>query len=64
MIQEYPFMNDILEEFTLSESDMFTSPKFARLKVLLPELIKEGHRILLFSQWTQCMDLIECLLGM
>ena len=33
-----------------------------RLKYLLPELISEGHRILIFSQWTRCLDLLGCLL--
>lgn len=29
---------------------------------MLPDLIKDGHRILLFSQWTSCLDLLERLL--
>ena len=29
---------------------------------MLPKLIKEGHRMLIFSQWTRCLDLIGCLL--
>mmetsp|Transcript_23092 Transcript_23092/g.34674 ORF Transcript_23092/g.34674 Transcript_23092/m.34674 type:complete len:198 (-) Transcript_23092:18-611(-) len=29
---------------------------------MLPELICEGHRILIFSQWTSCLDLIGCFL--
>lgn len=38
------------------------SAKFQKLKVLLPELIKDGHKILIFSQWTKILDLIELLL--
>mmetsp|Transcript_27374 Transcript_27374/g.62837 ORF Transcript_27374/g.62837 Transcript_27374/m.62837 type:complete len:186 (+) Transcript_27374:2655-3212(+) len=41
---------------------MFCSPKFTRLQTLLPELISDGHRILIFSQWTRCLDLLGCLL--
>jgi SWI/SNF-related matrix-associated actin-dependent regulator 1 of chromatin subfamily A len=29
---------------------------------MLPKLIREGHRILIFSQWTRVLDLLGCLL--
>ena len=29
-----------------------------RLRTLLPELIQNGHRILIFSQWTKILDLM------
>ena len=28
----------------------------------MPQLISEGHRMLIFSQWTRCLDLLGCLL--
>lgn len=31
-------------------------------KTLLPQLIGKGHRILIFSQWTRCLDLLGCLM--
>ena len=51
-----------LARYTLAQEDMFCSPKFARLRTLLPELVDEGHRVLIFSQWTRCLDLLGCLM--
>jgi SWI/SNF-related matrix-associated actin-dependent regulator 1 of chromatin subfamily A len=51
-----------LEPYILREEDLFCSTKFVRLKSLLPELISAGHRILIFSVWTSCLDLLGCLL--
>jgi len=62
MIDESPARRKYLEKYTLMESDLFCSPKFVRLRSLLPELIGKGHRILLFSQWTKILDLIEHLM--
>lgn len=62
VIDEFPFMRDSLLKYTLSQEDLFCSPKFKRLKVLLPTLLNEGHRVLIFSQWTRCLDLLGCLL--
>lgn len=52
-----------LEKYTLMEEDLFCSPKFVRLRSLLPELIGNGHRLLVFSQWTKIMDLMEILMN-
>ncbi len=35
---------------------------FFSLRSLLPLLVKEGRRILLFSQWTRILDLLDALL--
>jgi SWI/SNF-related matrix-associated actin-dependent regulator 1 of chromatin subfamily A len=48
--------------YVLEEEDLFSSAKFVRLRKLLPELIAGGHRILIFSVWTSCLDLLSCLL--
>lgn len=50
---------DSLKHLCLSEETLFTSAKMERLRVLLPELVAQGHRILLFSQWTRLLDLFE-----
>lgn len=51
-----------LEKYVLSENDLYCSAKFVKLRRILPELISNGHRILLFSVWTTCLDLLSCLL--
>jgi SWI/SNF-related matrix-associated actin-dependent regulator 1 of chromatin subfamily A len=35
---------------------------FTFSQVLLPNLVKDDHRMLIFSQWTRCLDLLECLM--
>ncbi len=40
-------------------SGVETSGKFEHLKEMLEEIISEGHRILLFSQFTQMLDLVK-----
>ncbi|CAM9365817.1 unnamed protein product, partial [Ectocarpus sp. 8 AP-2014] len=50
---------DSLKHLCLSEETLFTSAKMERLRTLLPQLVSEGHRILLFSQWTRLLDLLE-----
>jgi SWI/SNF-related matrix-associated actin-dependent regulator 1 of chromatin subfamily A len=62
LLEENPMRRDELSRYTLAEEDLFSSPKFVRLRVLLPELIENGHRVLVFSQWTRCLDLLGCLM--
>ena len=62
MIEENPPRAEHLGKYTLLESDLFCSPKFVRLRTLIPELIEKGHRILIFSQWTKVLDLMGHLL--
>lgn len=50
---------DSLKDLCLSEETLFTSAKMERLRTLIPELVAKGHRILLFSQWTRLLDLLE-----
>ncbi|CAM9599083.1 unnamed protein product, partial [Laminaria digitata] len=50
---------DSLRHLCLAEETLFTSAKMERLRTLLPELIAAGHRVLLFSQWTRILDLLE-----
>lgn len=62
LIDENPMRRKELKRYVLDEQDLFCSAKFLRLQKLLPELIQDGHRILIFSVWTTCLDLLSCLL--
>ncbi|KAG8194241.1 hypothetical protein JTE90_024572 [Oedothorax gibbosus] len=48
-----------LNKYVLSDEDILNSGKFKVLESLLPKLIEEGHRVLLFSQFTMVLDIIE-----
>eukprot|EP00557_Chaetoceros_sp_GSL56_P008894 CAMPEP_0176504702 /NCGR_PEP_ID=MMETSP0200_2-20121128/16084_1 /TAXON_ID=947934 /ORGANISM="Chaetoceros sp., Strain GSL56" /LENGTH=1147 /DNA_ID=CAMNT_0017904171 /DNA_START=49 /DNA_END=3492 /DNA_ORIENTATION=+ len=62
LIEENASRNSVLERYLLKEDDIYCSPKFKRLRELLPQLVSKGHRILIFSQWTRCLDLLGCLM--
>lgn len=62
LIEENQLRREQLGRYVLDEQDLFCSAKFVRLQKLLPELISGGHRILIFSVWTTCLDLLSCLL--
>jgi len=51
-----------LERFILTDQDLFESAKFMKLREMLPALIENGHRVLIFSVWTSSLDLLGCLL--
>lgn len=51
-----------LDRYVLTEDDLFCSAKFVKLRSLLPQLIADGHRILIFSVWTTLLDLLSCLM--
>ena len=51
-----------LGQYLLEQNDLFSSSKFENLRSLLPDLISDGHRILIFSSWTSCLDLLGCLM--
>lgn len=61
LIDENPHRRKDLERYILPEQALFSSAKFSRLQNLLPTLIQDGHRILIFSVWTSCLDLLGCL---
>jgi SWI/SNF-related matrix-associated actin-dependent regulator of chromatin subfamily A containing DEAD/H box 1 len=62
LVEANPCRRQDLERYILTEDDLFSSSKCVRLQQLLPELIAGGHRILIFSVWTSCLDLLTCLL--
>ncbi|XP_047330799.1 protein CHROMATIN REMODELING 19 isoform X1 [Impatiens glandulifera] len=43
----------------LSDEHVLTSAKCETLAKLLPQLHKKGHRVLIFSQWTSMLDILE-----
>ncbi|KAH9256336.1 hypothetical protein BASA81_005557 [Batrachochytrium salamandrivorans] len=56
--------SQVLRDMVLPSESMFdTSCKMQYLRKFLPEQIQNGHRILLFSQWTKLLDLFEELLA-
>lgn len=62
LVAEDPQRRSELGQYLLNEDDLFCSAKFARLRVLLPDLVSKGHRILIFSGWTTLLDLLTCLM--
>ena len=62
LLDANPRRREDLQRYVLGEEDLFSSAKFGRLRELLPELIADGHRILIFSSWTSCLDLLGCLM--
>lgn len=62
LIDENPRRRTDLERYILPVDSLFASAKFSRLQALLPKLIADGHRVLIFSVWTSCLDLLGCLL--
>ncbi|KAI1473972.1 PHD/FYVE-zinc-finger like domain-containing protein [Daldinia eschscholtzii] len=61
----HPFcFNGNVEDKNVSEEQMQrnlieASPKFMLLEKMLPKLKAEGHRVLIFSQFIRCLDILE-----
>jgi len=51
-----------LAHLTLPTDTLFDSCKCQRLRVLLPQLLAEGHRVLIFSMWTRVLDILGAML--
>ena len=62
LIDENENRREDLQRYVLQPEDMFSSAKFESLRDLLPDLVKDDHRILIFSSWTSCLDLLGCLM--
>ncbi|EEY61840.1 ATP-dependent helicase, putative [Phytophthora infestans T30-4] len=54
---------DELRQLQLPMETLLASAKFDYLRTLLPNLQKDGHRVLIFSQWTKLLDLLEVLMS-
>lgn len=62
LVEENRLRSTDLDRYVLDEQDLFRSAKCVRLRLLLPQLIADGRRVLIFSVWTTCLDLLGCLL--
>jgi SWI/SNF-related matrix-associated actin-dependent regulator of chromatin subfamily A containing DEAD/H box 1 len=62
LLESNPHREADLRRYILEPDDLFSSAKFDRLRSLLPSIIEEGHRVLIFSAWTSCLDLLGCLM--
>jgi SNF2 family DNA or RNA helicase len=52
-----------LSSLILNEENLFQCNKINYLKELLPSLVQDDHRVLLFSQWTKILDILEILMN-
>ncbi|CAL5030542.1 unnamed protein product [Urochloa decumbens] len=50
---------DVGTKGALRDEHVFTSAKCQALAELLPSLANDGHRVLIFSQWTTMLDILE-----
>jgi SWI/SNF-related matrix-associated actin-dependent regulator 1 of chromatin subfamily A len=48
-----------LKKFKLKKNDILQSGKFKLLDTLIPQLLADKHRIVLFSQFVIMMDIME-----
>lgn len=55
LCESYP----ILGPYMLTDDQILDSGKFKWMDQLLPDLIKSGHRLLIFSQFVIMLDVIE-----
>jgi SWI/SNF-related matrix-associated actin-dependent regulator of chromatin subfamily A containing DEAD/H box 1 len=62
LLEVNPHREADLRRYILEPDDLFSSAKFDRLRTLLPCIIEQGHRVLIFSAWTSCLDLLGCLM--
>jgi len=51
-----------LEDHKLTNQDLCNSGKLSHLDRLLPDMKENGDRVLIFSQFTMVMDIMECYL--
>eukprot|EP00656_Telonema_subtile_P037385 TRINITY_DN4159_c0_g1_i2.p1 TRINITY_DN4159_c0_g1~~TRINITY_DN4159_c0_g1_i2.p1 ORF type:complete len:1134 (-),score=426.22 TRINITY_DN4159_c0_g1_i2:94-3495(-) len=56
-VVNHPYL--FLDEWNIDEDLIRASGKFNMMDNILPKMQRAGHRILLFSQMTSCMDVIE-----
>ncbi|KAK4699957.1 hypothetical protein P7C70_g6297, partial [Phenoliferia sp. Uapishka_3] len=57
------FHSQHLEKYTLKNDEWMSAGKIQTLQRLLPELKANGDRVLLFSQFTQVLDILELVLA-
>jgi len=62
LASEYAHSSSRLGSMQLPAEALWNSAKCRELRKLLPELRECGHRVLIFSQWTTILDIIQELL--
>jgi SWI/SNF-related matrix-associated actin-dependent regulator of chromatin subfamily A containing DEAD/H box 1 len=62
LIEENAFREAEIGRYVLAEDDLFGAEKCVKLRSLLPGLIADGHRMLVFSVWTSILDILSCLM--
>lgn len=62
LVQENEHRRKDLGRYILDKEALYSSAKFRELRTLVPNLVGKGHRILIFSSWTSCLDLLGCLM--
>jgi SWI/SNF-related matrix-associated actin-dependent regulator 1 of chromatin subfamily A len=60
--EDFQHVSPLYASLVLPKSAFLESPKMQWLLKNLPKLYDEGHRVLIFSQWTKLLDVIEYLL--
>ena len=63
MCQDYASTRPWLGSVTLPDEAILESAKFVWLKENLPKMLNQGDRVLIFSQWTTILDIMETFLG-
>lgn len=58
-IQLNLFLEQCISQYSIPEELILDSGKFRHLDTMLPRLQSEGHRVLLFSQFTMMLDVLE-----
>ncbi|KAJ8293308.1 ATP-dependent helicase fft2 [Rhodotorula toruloides] len=51
-----------LNKYALKENEWMQAGKIAKLQEMLPDMKKKGDRVLIFSQFTQVLDILEVVL--
>ncbi|KAG1122241.1 hypothetical protein G6F42_011665 [Rhizopus arrhizus] len=70
MYEDLTFMSDFeidrfcreekrIQHYSLKNQEWMDSGKIERLKILLPKFKKEGNKVLIFSQYTKMLDILE-----
>ncbi|GAB0093445.1 SWI/SNF-related matrix-associated actin-dependent regulator of chromatin subfamily A containing DEAD/H box 1 homolog [Sergentomyia squamirostris] len=62
-IHQLTLKHKSIARYRLPKDLILESGKFALLDQLLPKLKKDGHRVLIFSQFTIMLDILEAYLG-
>ena len=62
MCKDYASIRPWLSSVTLPDEAILESAKFVWLKENLPKMLNQGDRVLIFSQWTTILDIMETFL--